>query len=264
MKKISFFLVLFLGCTLIAQAQFRGGIGYQNSRPLGSMAMNINNIHQFKLEGLGKVWHTRLWLGGEIGLGGYASRREPIMFEQNGTITNTYINVSNNVTNFGLMAQLDLLKRFNVAMPYLHAAVNTNIYATKLVIEDPEDEDGCEPLDSEVLRRDYAASASLGVGVRLALFNQDSRFCDYITMGRTMLDLRAFYTLGTRVSYMNANEMNNHNHSQHEPRANTESIDIQFRNRQTNDIHAHRVGTVFNDPLSHLGIQATISVSLGE
>ncbi len=265
MKTLSISILFVLLCSASVFAQVRIGMGYQNSRPLGSMSMNINNIHQFKLEGLAKVRNSQLWIGGELGFGGYASRRDPIAFEMDGYITNTYINISNNVTNLGLIAQYDLMRDFRVAMPYLHAAAGTNIYGTKLTIEDPNDEDGCEPLDSDVLKRDYAVSASLGAGVRINLARTEEHSHNPCA-GRVMLDLRAFYTLGTAVSYMNTNEMTatNPDHANHNPRTDSEEVSVPFRSNRTNDVHNHRVGTVFTDPVNHFGVQVALSFSIGD
>ncbi len=256
MKKIfSFLLITFVNISMM-YAQFRASVGYDLNLPSNQMALNIGAIHNFKLEGLFKMRNNRWAFGMDLSLGGYGTRREPIVFTQGNTTTNTFVNVTNSVYGFKGLAQADLLsgddKRF---MPYFHSGFGMTFFSTDLRVDDPNDVDACRPLQSETLKSDQTWLASAGLGVRWFPCKND--------VSQFYLDLRATQNLGGNINYMSLNPPTSHaNHTNNSNNGfDGAPVNVNFVNPQNNLIHQHRVGTIYNSAVSYWAIQLQVGIS---
>jgi hypothetical protein len=87
-----------------------------------------------------------------------------------GTTADMEVTVSNAFANFLLAGRYNIIKEGKF-QPYLSAKGGYSNYRTDLNIYDPDDNDHCEPLESDLLQRDGTLIGSLGGGFRL-IFRQ--------------------------------------------------------------------------------------------
>lgn len=245
MKNIFIILLITFFNISVVTAQFSASVGYDLNLPTNQMALNIGAIHNFKVEGFIKMPENRWSFGMDLSVGGYGSKRDPIAFTQGNTVTNTFVSVSNMVYGFKGLAQADLFSRDDRAlMPYFHSGFGMTFFETSLTVEDPQDIDNCRPLQSESLKSDQTWIASVGLGLRWHPKSLEGFY----------LDLRATQNLGGKLNYMSLNPPTT-SHLNHNNSAAGTPVNVDFYNQQTNIIHQHRIGTVYNSAVSFWGVQ---------
>ena len=231
-----------------AATRFEVGMNYAYFRPQQEMGTFIRQAHGLNGQAMYRIPKSPLAVGVDLGFGmyGYQNTRQTYVFSD-GATTETDVRVSNSFVTANLVARLDLV-RSGAFIPYLSGKVGYNHYMTNLVIENPDDPDGCRPLENKDLIRDGAFSETLGAGVRWDLGN--------VFRGtgteRLYADLSAHYTNGGRVSYMNVNIPANPNPAahQHQPAAPDAAAYVaRFVNPRTQVVHQHHVGDVYTSPI---------------
>ncbi|MBC7923211.1 MAG: hypothetical protein H7Z75_19200 [Ferruginibacter sp.] len=234
----------------MAPARFEVGMNYAYFRPQQEMGTFIRQAHGLNGQAMYLIPKSPLAVGVDLGFGmyGYQNTRQTYVFSD-GATTETDVRVSNTFLTANLVARLDLI-RSGTFIPYLSGKVGYNHYMTNLVIENPDDPDGCRPLENKDLVRDGAFSETVGAGVRWDLGN--------VFRGtgaeRLYADLSAHYTNGGRVSYMNVNIPSDPNPAthQHQPAATSgdaASYVARFVNPRTQVVHEHHVGDVYTSPI---------------
>lgn len=207
------------------------GSDFNLSQPAGAMTRTMNNAFGINFD-FARNFKSPFSLGTEIGFSSYGQQRTPQTYTFDGTVTETYVVVNNNISNVNLTGKY-FLRNNKKINPYVSGKLGWTWFTTKLVIEDPEDEDGCAPLDSDVLSRDNTYVASGGAGVRIdfsAIFAQMEEQVFFF-------DLNVHSTQGGTIQYMNVNE----------DYSSTPEKDVvtKFINRQTQVVHEHHVGYVY-------------------
>ncbi len=247
MKKTGLLTLLLAVIHSLAFAQFDLGLNYTYTRPHHAMGDFIKQAHGVNLQALYVIPKTSFAVGTEAGIHGYGyqTTRQTYRFSD-GSSTETNVNVGNYFLVFNLVARMDLLSG-KALTPYLMGKVGYNLYWTNLNIEDPEDEDGCKPLENKSLLSDGAFSVSGGGGLRWDL----STVIKKASKGRFYADLSAHYTQGGRVKYMNVNIPPVENPQQHQHHTRNSSTDVvsyhtKFINPVNQVVHEHHVGDVYN------------------
>ena len=184
MKKLILVIVgALIGNAVLAQ-RFDLGSSFNYAKPIGGMAHNIDQGFGITLEGAWLPKAAPFSIGAEFAYNGYGQETTRQQFEfDDGTVTETNVIVTNTFSNLFITGKF-FLRKEKLVIPYLSAKAGYSWYKTNLVIEDPEDQDGCHPLDSDKLLVDGTFTASGGAGVRLdfsALFKKmDSNFCELL------------------------------------------------------------------------------------
>jgi hypothetical protein len=250
--KIFRVLVLLLFTAINTYAQnWEMGSDFYLSQPVGGMTKTMNNAFGITLD-VAHRFKTPFSLGAEIGIASYGSQttRQNYQFDD-GSITETNVNVSNGLYNFQVTGKYFLRNAKNIS-PYVSGKMGWALFSTTLVIEDPEDEYSCHPIESDMLSRDNTYMASLGAGVRIdfnSLFTK-------MENGRFYFDLSVHSTQGGTVRYMNAE----HDPSQPLPE---EDVTAKFINTQTQVIHQHHVGHVYTSVLNMVEYRFGVMVRPG-
>ena len=237
MKKL---ILLILGA-FVANAVFAQrwdmGSSFNYARPIGGMARNIEQGFGITFEGARVLKNAPFTIGAEFAYNAYGRdvSRQQFTFDD-GTVTETNVIVTNSFANLMATGKF-FLRKDKLFTPYLSGKVGYSWYKTNLVIEDPEDEDGCKPLDSDKLLVDGTFLASGGAGARLdfsALFKK---------MGSNTLffDFSAHLTQGGTVDYMNV-----HNHPNPTHQTPDSDVTARFINNRTQVVHEHHVGHVYS------------------
>ena len=234
MKKLIFIAIVVICMSDAFGQRWDLGSSFNYARPVGSMARNIDNGFGITLEGARILKNVPFSIGAELAYNayGYDKTRQQYTFDD-GSVTDTYVVVTNSFTNL-LVTGKFFLRNTKLINPYLSGKLGYSWYRTLLTIEDPEDEDGCHPLESDKLLKDGTFVASGGAGVR-ADFSSVFRKMKSNTL---FLDLSVHMTQGGTVQYMNVDKP-----SQQTPDS---DVMVKFINPKTQVIHEHHVGNIYS------------------
>ena len=252
--------VILLGFSLLASAQADMVIQLNHTLPHGAMGGRMSNAWGMSGQLLYRFPESRFSLGGEIGIKSYGaqSSRHTYRF-QDGSTTETDVSVRNDFAQFNVVGRADLRAGGNL-MPYVTAKVGYLHYWTNLNIADPEDADGCHPLENTALLKDGALAGTLGAGVRWDV----SGLFKKMRQRKYWLDVSAEYMAGGRVRFMNVNIPSATGH-RHQPAAGVaDPFNARFINPQTQVVHEHHVGDVYNAPVEKIGLRFGFVVRLGD
>jgi hypothetical protein len=244
MKKVLFLFQILMAAGTAAFAQYDLAAQFTYFRPQHQMGTYINNAQGIQAQALYRIPNSRFAAGAGIGINGYGSQntRQTYRFSD-GATTETDVSVNNTFLTFNAIGRLDLLPSAAV-IPYLTGQAGYNAYRTTLYIENPDDPDGCRPLENKALLSDGAFSVSGGGGIRWDLGSV------FKGMGkeRFLVDLSALYTQGGRVQYMNVNIPATPVTYQHHPApasSDVSSYSARFINPANQVVHEHHVGDVY-------------------
>jgi hypothetical protein len=229
--RLTFCLMLFTSAVLAQKWEL--GMDFNLMQPIGGMERTMDNAFGVNLFGARDL-KGPFSLGLELGYNNYGSQSTPQEYYfEDGTSTITDVVVNNNIfsINAGGKYFLRNTKKLN---PYVTGKVGWSRFTTNLYIEDPEDETGCEPLESDVLYHDETFTASAGAGLRLdfsAIFSKMPSDLFYF-------DFSFLTVRGGKVNYMNVDI----DPSQPAP---AKDVMAKFINTDTMVIHEHHVGHVY-------------------
>ena len=253
MKKIRIVLFLLIPATISFGQGLEIGSNFVFTQPVSGMKKDMSNAFGMSIDIAKKLKASPFTIGTELVLCSYGTQtsRQEYTFDD-GTSTETNVHVNNNITNLRLTGKYFLRngKKFN---PYVSGKAGWAWFTTRLTIDDPEDVDGCTPLENDVLQRDNTYSLSAGGGVRL----------DFSTIFRNMpeqkflFDFSAHAVQGGRVRYMNVNQ---------DPQSMPAQSDVmaQFINTRTQVIHTHHVGYVYTNMLNMMEYRFGVICKLGQ
>jgi hypothetical protein len=237
MKTLKVLSILFPLALPLCGQNLEVGSGFNVSAPVRSMSESMTNAFGLNFEAA-KSFKAPFSLGLEFSFGsyGYQTSRQQYTFDD-GSVTETDVNVSNNIFNLNLTGKHFLRNNKNIN-PYISGKAGWSWFSTVLTIEDPEDESSCHPLESDLLLRDNTYSVSAGAGVRI----------DFKTFFRRSETQRFFFDIsvhaihGGTLKYMN---------SEIDPREPMPDQDVmaKFLNTHTQVIHEHHVGYVYSSVL---------------
>jgi hypothetical protein len=237
-------------------APFQVGFGYVYTNPTGGMKQFIRQGNGFVANMYWNAPSNRVSVGFEMNFSGYGMDMSSQDYEfPDGTIAPMNIQVNNTFTNYTGNLRLYMLTT-GLVRPYAEFKAGYSAYSTKLLILDPNDLDNCEPVDSEILKRDGTAIYSAGGGVRvdLAAFSRHGR------PGRAFLDFSTNLMQGGRVDYMNTDAPTTaHKHTT----TRSNDLEAEFVNTQTQVVHKHHVGYVYNSYVQALDFRVALQFSMG-
>lgn len=235
MKKL---ILMVLGALLVHAAlaqRWDMASSFNYSRPTGGMGRNIEQGFGITFEGARVLKNAPFSVGAEFSYNAYGHEktRQQYTFDD-GSVTETNVIVTNAFSNLMVTGKF-FLRNTKLINPYLSGKGGYSWYRTNLTIEDPEDVDGCRPLESERLLTDGTFTASLGGGVRLDI----SGIFKKMPTSMLFLDLSAHMTEGGTVEYMNVHEQSTHGSPDRDVMA-------RFINNNTQVVHEHHVGHVYS------------------
>jgi len=243
-------LILLLFCLIVKAQSPEITTSYVLSVPRGNMQDNITHANGFNIDFYYTPKAKRFSFGTEMNFNGYGHDRSKQTYTfEDGTTAPMDIVVNNNFYNVMVAGRYFLSQ--GTIQPYINGKVGYSFFNTKLSIYDPNDEDQCEPVESEVLYKDGTTVFSAGGGLRLDLLPKRSP-------GLVYINLSANYTIGGKVGYMNV-DASNHNHVAH-----TSDVYAQFINTQTQVVHDHHVGNVYSSPLEFMDFRLGATMRLSK
>jgi hypothetical protein len=252
---------LFISCLLCFTAMSQGlkfTGDYSLGLPQQKMAQNIQAIHSMNIGGLYQLpgQLKNLSVGLDLGVGVYAHKKitQTFNFDAN-TSTDVPVNYNSNVFNANLQTRYQLLdEKRHMIVPYINAKAGLyNIYSN-VNIEDPNDPDGCQPLDKKNLINDKTMYWGAGAGFQI----NPSLFSKRKNDGPVKIDLSINTIYGGKIDYINTKHLND---EQDIPQTGGKPLLVKFINVSTQDIHQHKVAQVYTSALRILEIRAGIILS---
>jgi len=233
------------------------GLGYELALPSGSLRTHTAPLHSFNMRAayVPKAFGGRLSAGIEASVGTYASFTREQAFSLTGTEpTMMDVNYSSNVTTLTAGARYEILRYRGVAL-FAGLKTGASQFRSGFTIEDPQDVDGCEPLERERLARDWAfvAGAEAGVNVDMGMLIPS------LPKDNFYIHARAGLLRGTAVDYINVRrteDSRTHNHGAHsapQPASDVAGVPVQVRfvNVGTGQQHQHEVARMHTSPVAY-------------
>jgi hypothetical protein len=239
MKRVTFFFLvsipLSFGQRFIGQAGF--GFGAQTGHipssfhPMGT-GVSLSGYYCFKK-------HFAAGLFG--GINNYAYRTEQQAYTFNGYTTQTNVQIIGSFASMGPSflfspAPFQEQRGFN---PYFLLRVLYVDNSVSIHIEDPNDPNGCTPIESNVLYRSKDTwSVEMGAG---------NYFFPFRGKQNLTIFFECSYQIGGTTEFVDIHQMwdaTDHGHQNH-------ALSARFQNRQTGQIHEHRIGTIHSTLLKY-------------
>jgi Outer membrane protein beta-barrel domain len=249
---------LLVAISVTAQSKktgFDAGGSYSMAIPFRDMASNINLTHSLSGQFNKRFTHfQQAWVGVQVGVGQYASKTVPQTYYFLNTTTQTNARFSSNVLNLHASAGLELTNSGNV-IPYVTAKAGLSNFYSSLYIEDPNDQDGCRPLENKNLINDAAFSYGGGVGLRInadKIFREKSR--------AWWIDISANYLGGGPISYINTKHLHDHDNSNPASTGKgvKQDLNVTFINIQSNQTHEHKIAEVYTTRINQLDFRVGV------
>lgn len=229
---------------------------YSLALPRQEMGKNIQAAHSLQAAMLYRLPKglKNFSVGVELGIGMYAHKQVDQTFEFEGLTTVVPVNYNSNLFNANIQARFNVWDESkSLVVPYLIAKGGLYSLYSNVVIEDPENPDGCTALDRDNIINDKTLYWSGGVGLQMdpGIFSKHKR------NGNLKIDLSAQTIRGGSIDYINTRHLMD---AQDVPEPGAKSLTARFINAGTQHIHEHSVAQVYTSPLRFFEIRAGISV----
>jgi hypothetical protein len=258
--KIIFTLFLFTALSFSASSQqWKITSSYSLGIPKQEMQKNIQPAHSLQAGVLYQLPGAlnRLAVGTELGIGIYANKRIEQTFQfDNNTAAVLPVNYTSNVFNANIQARLNLLGNKNFVIPYINAKGGLYNFFSNVVIEDPENPDGCHALDRENIINDKTLYWSAGGGLQI----NSGLFVKRKYRRKVMIDLSVNTIRGGTINYINTKHLID---AQTSGTQESKPLNVRFINASTQAIHEHTVAQVYTSSLSMFEFRGGITVNLG-
>lgn len=246
-------LSVILACvSIFANAQLEANFSYSMAIPVKEMGHNINLTHS----GVADVrYHfkkaaDKLWVGAQFGLGVYAITNQDQTYQfANGSTTQTNVNFTSDVFNSHAIAGIDLVSGKPVT-PYITAKGGFSKFYTRIYIADPNDQDGCKPLESKSVYKDCTWSAGAGAGLKISGSAIVKKGCS----NNWWIDFSANYLTGGTLNYLNVAHLTEHNDNT-TPTTDSKGYNVTFVNVTTNEIHEHQVAELLTSRINQIDLK---------
>jgi hypothetical protein len=257
MKSASTLIISCLLSFTASSQQWKLTSNYSLALPQQQMGKNIQAAHSVQAGVLYQVPQLKnLSVGFELGLGLYAHEKINQTFKfDNNTTTVAPVNYNSNVFNINLQSRFDLLDETqSPVVPYISAKAGLYNFFSNITIEDPQDPNGCHPLDRKNIINDKTLYWSAGAGLQVnpAVFTKRS--------GRLMIDISANTIRGGTLEYINTKNLMD---AQDMMASEGKPLMMKFINASTQSIHEHTVAQVYTTPLRFIEFRAGITAKLG-
>ena len=249
MKNIITLTLAFISFAAASQSRIKEfSMGYVFSLPRSPMNETIRNASGLAIDCYFTPRGKRYMLGAEISVNGYGhdKTRQTYSFDD-GSTAQMDIAVNNNFYNLLLGGRYYL--GHGRVQPFVTGKFGYSFYSTDLNIYDPDDFDHCEPVDTEVLKKDGSLIFSAGAGLQWDLRPKTKP-------GVLFLTLAANYLSGGKVSYMNVDA------PMQSQAAHQSDVYTKFLNTQTQVVHEHHVGNVYSSLIEMMDFRLGISLRM--
>ncbi|MCW5911843.1 MAG: outer membrane beta-barrel protein [Cyclobacteriaceae bacterium] len=255
MKTLFTLIFTLLTAYSFSQSRIEWAAGYTFASPSGKMQQNIRQGHGVTIGAHRIVAEKRLSLGLDMNytIYGRDKSRQQYTFDD-GATADMDINVNNTFTNLMASVRYNLTAGKKV-VPFVGFKAGYSWFRTNLNIYDPDDLDNCAPVETALLHKDGTLVYAAGGGLQYDLSHIFKRMPE----GLLGLNLSAFYTQGGMVNYMNTDAPDHHAPA---PANRAGDFTADFINTQTQVVHKHHVGYVYNSLVKMMDFRITLTSRL--
>jgi hypothetical protein len=230
---------------------------YSLRLPQQQMGKNIQAVHGLQAGLLYRLpaQLKNFSVGFEVGVGVYAHKQVDQTFMFDNVSTVVPVNYTSNVFNANMQTRFNLWgEEKSFIVPYLLAKAGLYSFYSNVVIEGPDNPDGCTALDRENIMDDQTLSWSAGGGLQIDpdIFSKKKRY------GKVRIDISAQTIRGGSIDYINTKHLMD---AQEVPDPGGKSLKARFINASTQHVHEHSVAQVYTSPLRFFEIRAGITVA---
>lgn len=257
MKIISTLLFTSLIFSTASAQQWQFTTHYGLGLPQGKMGKNIQATHSLQAALLYRLPKAlkNFSAGLELGIGTYARKQMEQTFTFEGITTTVPVNYNSNTFNANLQTRFNFWEESrSLVVPYVVVKGGLYNFYSNVVIEDPNDPDGCHALDRENIINDKTLYWSAGGGLQIHpdIFSKNKR------RGNLRIDLSAQTVRGGNIEYINTKHLMD---AQDVPEPGGKQLTARFVNASTQNIHEHSVAQVYRSPLRYFELRAGITVA---
>lgn len=233
------------------------GVNYGFALPTGGMKPYIRNGNGVNINFMAEAPSKRIAAGLEFGLTGYGHSKASMEYTfDDGSTAPMNLIVNNNYISLMAATRLYFVLDGPVR-PYATFKAGYTWFITDLKIVDPNDADSCTPVESNMLSSDgtFAYSAGGGLNIDMAwMFKKMRRGTYYIDISSNILQ-------GGRVDFMNEDPPaagGSHNST-----TRAKAIDAPFIDTQTQVVHNHHVGYMYNTFVQIMDFRLGMNMKFG-
>lgn len=242
----SFLLFLFSFITVALQAQYiNAGLG--THLPLGPQKDKLKNAYGMTLGYERPIKKSPFYVMADLSWSIFdlKSTNQEVVSPVDGYVTKQKINYTSSIFTLAPGIGYAPMRNSNVS-PYVAVKGGYLKYKTRMTLHDPEDEDGCHPLDEENILRDLTAVAVANAGVAIKIPTWRNTY---------YLDLGMNYMRGGKAKYL---RMKDEDGQPAPPEA--EPYMTKFQQTQTGDVHEHSLGNVYTTKTSQLQLYVRVKI----
>jgi hypothetical protein len=226
--------------------------------PQRQMGKNIQAAHSLEAGMLYQMpgAFKNLYAGVEFGIGMYARKSVDQTFMFDGVPSTVPVNYSSNLFNANLQARFNIWDQYKAPIvPYIQAKAGLYHFYSNIVVEDPNDPNGCVALERENIIKDNTLFWSAGGGIQI----DPDIFLKVKRKGKMRIDISAQTIRGGTIDYINTKHLMD---AQDVPDPGGKSVKARFINASTQSIHEHSVAQLYSPPLSFFELRFGVTVDL--
>ncbi|HYH13743.1 MAG TPA: hypothetical protein VD794_00890 [Flavisolibacter sp.] len=241
------FLLLIFNCVISsAQAQYLTA-GLNTHVPIGAQKDKLKNAYGVSLGYERHITKSPFYLVADLSWSIFdlKTREQEVVSPSDGYVTKQKINYTSSIFNLTPGIGYAPLHNKNIS-PYVALKGGYMKYKTRMALYDPEDDDGCHPLDEENILRDFAAVGVVNGGFAIKV----------PAWGKTYnLDLGANYITGGKAKYL---RMQDEDATSTPPDA--VPYMTKFQQVQSGDVHEHSIGNVYTTKTAQLQLYVRVKI----
>ena len=202
--------------------------------------------------GYSPLFLTPFYIEAKTSFSNYSSQNLQQTYQfDDGSQTITNVSYSSGMSKYLLGAKTMIGQDFRAVRGFITPQIGLASMRTKIVIADPQDADGCQPLDRNVSQRFTGAIYGGEIGAEIAL---EKLFRKITIENAHKLYFSMSYLRGmNHFEYVNVKYMQDevHNTMTTHPKG---DINASFINVYTNNIHEHKIAELYHTPFEMIGI----------
>jgi hypothetical protein len=244
----SLLLLLFSSITLTIQAQYLTA-GFGTHVPVGPQKEKLKNAYGLILGYEHQLKKSPFYVVADLSWSVFDLKTidQDVENPDDGYVTKQTVNYTSSIFTFTPGVGIAPLHDKNVS-PYVAIKGGYMKYKTLMTLHDPEDEDGCHPLDKESILRDYAAVAIANGGMAIKI---------PVAQKFYYLDIGVNYINGGKAEYLRMT-----NDDSQPIAAGAEPYLVKFQQVQTGAVHKHALGEVYNTRTEQLQFYVRAKIPL--
>jgi hypothetical protein len=242
-------LLLLFGCTTLSiQAQYlTAGLG--THVPVGPQKEKLKNAYGLMFGYEHQLKKSPFYVVFDLSWSIFDLKTvdQEVVNPDDGYVTKQTVNYTSSISTLTPGIGIAPLRDHNIS-PYVAIKGGYMKYKTLMTLHDPEDDNGCHPLDKESILRDYTAVAIANGGISIKIPTAPKIY---------FLDLGVNYITGGKAQYL---RMTN-DEIQPAP-ADAEPYMVKFEHAQTGSVHKHSLGDIYHTKTEQLQFYVRVKVPL--